>query len=812
MFKRTLTAFAISATLLLSACESSEEKAESYYQSGLELLAAGDPARAAVEFRNVFRYNGEHQDARRQLADILVAQGKTSDAYSQYLRLAEQYPELIDVRQSMAKLAIAAQNWEQAERQGRKAIELAPDAPISESIRVSLDYRNAALEKETARAEALAAEAQALVEIDPLDILSRRVVIGNYLLQGRPAALLDDVDIAISQYPDDLNYYVIKLQALEALQDDYEMEVLLHQMAKQFPENTEVQQTLISFYLQRENFDGAEAFLRELAGDETSDPVGFMPILQLIERAHGQDAAKSELHRLVGVNNQVPENVSFYRAMLASYAFNDGDREQAIGDLQDILRNAPETDQTRRIKGTLATMLLSMGNQVGSRALVEEILAEDNSNVTALKLRARMLIVADQPGEAIGDLRRALDQSPRDTSIILLLANAHERNGSSELQGERLATAVEVSKSGPRESMLYVNYLLKQDRRGPARSVLADSRSANPTNVTILAQSARLAMADNALGVVRGIMADLEQMQDDERAVQLLQSLRTATLLQQDRVDEGLALLHQQAGTSGENTSAVFAIIQTQLRSGKLDEARAYLDSLLATQGDNVNFRLINAALLLAEDKPEESEIVLRELVQQNPDNTTAVSQLYLQLLRNGKKLDARAILDAGVLANPEDGRLLLYQAAELERDGQVDLAIEIYEKLYARNSNDMTVANNLASLLSGFRDDEETLTRAAAVARRLRGTDVPAFQDTYGWIVHRKGEHKEAVSYLISAAKGLPADPLVRYHLGMVYAALDRKEDAIAELTRAIEIAGPQTNLPQIKTAAETLAKLQEN
>ena len=812
MFRHILTAFALTAILALAACEDSDEKAERFYQSGLTLLAEGDLDRAAVEFRNVFRYNGEHQDARRQLAIILETQGRASGAYGQYLRLAEQYPELADVRQALARIAITQQSWEDAERHGRVAIELDPDAPIAQSIRVSLDYRTAVIDEAAANREALAREALELIAADPTDLMSRNVIISNEMTSGRPFEALEHIDAAIAQRPDTLTYYVIKLQALEALQDSFEIEQLLRVMYTQFPENQEVQQALISFYLQREEFDGAEAFLPELARDDTADPAGYVTVLQLINQARGRDAALAEVERLIAANADQPANLDFYRAVRAGYAFESGQTEDAITELQAIVAQAEDSDQTRQIKGTLATMLLRTGNQVGGRALIEDILETDASNVTALKLRAELLISGDQPGEAIIDLRRALDQSPRDTSILLLLARAHERNGSTELQGERLATAVDVSNAGARESLLYANFLLRNDRRGAARSVLDDARNASPANLDVLALSAQLALADNALGVVRGIIADVERLQDQPRAPELLQSLRTGLLLQQNRVDEGLALLQQQAGAEGQNTRAVYAVIQTQLRAGKLDEARIYLDGLLETRGDDLQLRMINAALHVAEGDPDRSEEILREIIARNPAYDAAVTQLYIQLQRAGRRDEARALLDTALAANADAPRLLLFQAGELEHRGDIEGAIDIYETLYEINTDNITIANNLASLLSTFRDDPESQARAVAVARRLRGTEIPAFQDTYGWIAYQQGDFDEALSYLEPAAQGLPGNALVQYHLGMTYVALDRAEDAQTQLTRALEIAGPATTLPQMERARETLQTLQSN
>jgi Flp pilus assembly protein TadD len=165
-------------------------------------------------------------------------------------------------------------------------------------------------------------------------------------------------------------------------------------------------------------------------------------------------------------------------------------------------------------------------------------------------------------------------------------------------------------------------------------------------------------------------------------------------------------------------------------------------------------------------------------------------------------------VLDSALAAQPASATLRWLKAGELERAGDFEGAIAIYEKMYADDSNDVVVANNLASLITTHRTDAESLERAFAVARRLRGSDVPAFQDTYGWIEYRRGNLEEALRHLEPAAVGLPEDALTQFHLGMVYVGLDRTEDARRQLTRALELAG-DSQLAQFRTARETLAAL---
>ena len=148
---------------------------------------------------------------------------------------------------------------------------------------------------------------------------------------------------------------------------------------------------------------------------------------------------------------------------------------------------------------------------------------------------------------------------------------------------------------------------------------------------------------------------------------------------------------------------------------------------------------------------------------------------------------------------------LRIMEATRLEAEQQIDAAIAVYEALYDENSGDVVAANNLASLIGTYVEDPEALERAAAIARRLREREVPAFQDTYGWIEYRRGNYSDALASLEPAATGLPDDPLVQFHLGMTYVALDRLQEARDALTRALEIAGDNP-LPQFDTARETL------
>lgn len=806
LLRSLVIALTLTATVLLAGCESSEEKAERYFKSGMELLAAGDEERALVEFRNVFKYNGFHKDARKTYADIQFKRGEVAEAYSQYLRLIEQYPDTVDVRQILAETAIARGDWAEAERHGKAAIALTPDAPGVQAIGAALDYRDALINRNTAAQAESVKKARAILQELPDNQTARRIVINDLVANPDPTAALPEVELALEVEPKSLELHVLKLRLLTKANDMPAVGAQLKTMVERFPDSQEVRAALISWYMNQKDFDGAEAYLRELAGEDTAAPEGHVSVIQLLQSARGNDAAMAELDRLIAANTGNP-NADLYGTLRASMRFAAGERDEAIATVEGILAKAEPSDGTRRIKATLAQMLLATGNQVGARARVEEILAEDASQTDALKMRAGFLINEDKPGEAIVDLRTALSQNPRDAGTLTLMAEAYERDGSLDLAGERLALAVEVSNKAPAESLRYARFLLRQDRATVAEAVLVDARKTSPTHVGILSQLANIWLRAKDWPRAQGIADTLAKIDTDE-ARNAARSLQAALLQGQDRTEDSLAFLEAQLGKGGNDISAIAQIVQTQVRAGKSDEARTFLDEEIAKKPDDGSLQMLSAGLYAVMGQAAEAEAAFRKVIADNPQAENPVRLLYGLLISGGRKDEAEALLKTTLEAQPRSTTLRWMLAGQYEQAGDFDKAIEVYEALYAEDTSNVVVANNLASMITSHRDDAESLERAATVARRLRGTEVPAFQDTYGWIEYRRGNLTDALTYLEPAAAGLPNDPLTQFHLGMTYAGLGQVEKAREALNRALEVAGDRP-LPQMEEARKALAEL---
>lgn len=798
--------FALVIVLSLSACQSSEEKAEGYFQSGMELLAQGDEDRALVEFRNVFKYNGFHKDARKTYADVLYKRGNLKEAYGQYLRLIEQYPNTVEVRQSLAEMAMAQGNWDEVERHGRAALELAPDQPGVQALGLALDYRSAVQLRDDAKRTEIAGKAKDLSANLPENLVLRRILIDRALSGQDPTLALPEIDAALKLDPNSFEFNSTKLRILAQSNDLEGTGAQLKVMVALFPESQEFKASLVRWYLAKQDIDGAEAFLRQEAGPLDGMPDGHIAVVQFLNTVRSREAGRDELAKLIEANTGTP-NADLYGSFLATMAFEEGRTDDAITALSDLIAKASPSDQTRRIQTMLARMYDQTGKRSEAVPIIAAVLEQDPSNVDALKIRASWLISEDKPGEAIIDLRTAQNQSPRDPQIMTLMAAAHERDGSKDLAGEQLAKAVEASGSAPQESLRYAQFLRQQGRPEVAARVLTDARRVTPTNTEILGRLADIYLATNRWAEVGEIAETLRSFGTPETQ-EAAQRLQAAILLGQNRVDEGLALLEGGANVTNGDIRAIAVLVQTQVRAGKINEAKSFLEEARKKNPEDVSLELLAANIDALTGQVDAAEAGYRSIIAKQPKAEVPVRLLYGLLLGENRQDDARAVLDAALEAIPDSPMLLWIKAGVLEREDDIDGAIAIYEKLYQANTSDVIAANNLASLITTYRDDPESLERAFVIVRRLRNTQEPAFQDTYGWIEYRRGNLEEALKYLEPAANALVEDPLAQFHLGMVYADLGRKEEAIAQFTRMIDIAQDR-NLPQLATAQERIREL---
>jgi len=799
----------------LAACQSSEDRAEEHYQNALRLIEEGDFDRASVEFRNVLQNDGRHREARSRFAQMLRDTGDLQGSYSQYLRLAEQYPDDAPARIALAQMAIDGQSWDEAQRHGERAINLAPEDPAIPVIELNLAYAAAVEDQDEPARREVADQARAMLQDTPDEVLLRRILIDSALRDGDLETALAEVEATLAIDPDSRPLYDTKLAILAQFERSDEVEVLLRDMIARFPEDAELQGTLLRFYVARGETDAAGDFLREVV-ETTEDPEQRLDartaLIRLALELDGPEAGLAELDAQIGAIDAAaePGPVATLRALRAGILFDQGSRPEAIAEMEEVLAGELPTEEAGRLRVALSRMLMATGNQVGARALIEEVLAADATQTEALKMRASWLIEEDETREAISLLRTALDNSPEDVEAMTLMAQAHLRNGDRSLAREFLALAAEASNSAPVPTIRYADFLIADEQFLVAEEILIRALRLVPGDLSLLTNLGQLYVRMEDWPRTEQVEATLRRLETPDGA-RAADGLQVARLAAQGQTDDAIAFLEDLAGQNEGDMAAQIAVIRTRLASGQGDEALRLARELAESDPENLALRFALASTQAAIGLNAEAAESYRTILAAEPRAEQAWTELVRVLYAQGDIEGADAALAEGLEALPGALNLLWAQASFLEQRGDFEGAIAVYEAMYERAPNQPVIANNLASLITTYRDDDESLERAYTVARRLRGSDFAPFQDTYGWIAYRRGEYDEALEHLEPAAEALADDPLVQFHLGMTYAALDRGDEAIAQLQRAVDMAeAAEDSRAQFETARAEIARLE--
>lgn len=784
-----IAALVVAGGIVVATADSKQEQAGKLYDSARDLVVKGDNARAMVELRNALQKDPDLRDARMLFGDLLRQAGRKSDAFGQYRQVFVKNPDDVDAARQLALISFEGMAWDDARTYVADVLAKRPDDTEIQAISAGLDYREAVSNKDDDKAASAVEAEKRLLAQDPKLVNARRILIAAALRENNLEHALELTDQGLALMPEDRDMNNTRLFLLEQLGRTAAVEQQLLEMIARFPKDENLGRTLVRVYVREGRIDDAESILRK-AIDPNSDKVEpRMVLLRFLSEIRSPAAMRTELEKVLA-ENPLPKDVAAdpmrFKALKAQTDFVLGETDKAMAEMEGLLKDAEPSTDTDQTKVQLAKMRWTMGNLVGARALIEEVLVHDASQVEAMKMKAGWLIDEDQTEPAVAMLRDALADAPNDPQVLMLMARAYEREGRPELMADMMARAVDAANQAPAESMAYARWLLQKREYPSAETVLINALRRQSNNINLLAMLAQTHIGMKDWARAQQDIDAISQRFDTDQARDVVSGLKADILAGQGRSDELTQFLDQIGQDPDKELAARIAIIRTTVANGQLDLALTDARKLAQDKPGVPVTALLVAQILIANGNLEEGETGLRALLQTQPDYLPAMLALQGLQIRQGKLDDALKTVDDGLAKAPDNRALSMAKAFVLEKRGDIDGAVAIYDGLYAANSNDMVVANNLASLLASTRDDQASLDRAWTVARRLNGATVPAFLDTYGWISFRRGDTAGAVPVLETAAQGLPDDPSVAYHLGRAYAAQGAKDKATAEYARA--------------------------
>jgi tetratricopeptide (TPR) repeat protein len=766
----------------LVACSSPEEKANKYYEKGLALLAQGDLVKARIELQNALQIRPQLTEAWFALAQIAEQQGDWEKLFGLLSKVVDREPQHLEAQIKLGRMLLAAGRMDKALAASELTFAIAPGNAEVLGLRAGVLY------KLDDKAGAVA-KANAALAISPTNIDALVVLATERLAANDSAKAVEYLDRGLQVNDKNIALQLIKVQALESMAQTDSSEAIFRKLIALYPETRALRHALAQFYLVHGREDAAQAEYRAIAAENPHDIEARLDAVRVIGSVKGQQAA---LEYLQGMIAEDAGNNELSFALVAMQQ-SQGDQAAAEAVLHTIIARSGDTPDAIKAKGLLAGMLLLSGDRPTALRLIDEVLSGDQRNEQGLLLKAGLAIDSRQFDQAIADLRTILRDSPNSPRALLMLAKTHELMGAVELAQENYLKAYEVGKPALQFGMAYAEFLLQRGQMARAEVVASEVLQAQANHVPAMRVLAQARINQGNWVGAQAVADDMHALAGQEQAAE---QIRGAIFAARKDYPQSIAAFRRAYDAAPADAQSMVALVRSYLLAGKASEAQDFLRSVIKASPNNAPALLLLGELH-AESKDDAAAIqAFQQVIGLQPQEAAGYVNLADLHVRAGRFPEAEQVIAQGLAKLPGDVDLLLAKAGIFEVSGRFDEAVGAYEALHKDHPSSDVVVNNLASLLNEQGTEKASWRRAYELAQRFRRSDVPYYKDTLGWAAYRLGKVEEGLVLIEAAARQLPEQPVFRYHLGMSYAALNRKEQARTELEKALELSQGDSSL----------------
>jgi tetratricopeptide (TPR) repeat protein len=714
--------------------------AEASFLAGGAAEALGNVREAAQFYQGAIRLDPGHLRARARLALIFAYRGapaKAIDLAEAGLKFAPDDPDLLTAR-GAARLKMGDAVGARADAE--KAARIAPTNENTVALLAGI-YTQAG---ETQRAIELVSNA---VQAPGAGVSLRQMLAQLYLGANRHPEAVQELRRVIDAEPDQLAH---RYQLAEVLLHDKNVDAAedaLRGAVARAPNSAEAKLVLASMLASHRSYEVGEAELRRMSAASPDDYELRLGLGQFYASRNKMPQAEAVYRQVIKDDGTGPSGLTA-RDRLASAYLSSNQLDAAAPLITEVLKKNPRDYDALFARGSLS---LSRGNADAAIADFRAVQRDHPTSVLLQRALARAYLQNDDPTLAEETLRAALQSSPTDADARLELAQLLSRTGRLDAalpMLERLAS--EQAANLPVLQALFEVQVARKD-------FTAARRSAG------LVQTAR---PELATGAYLSGLAELADAKPD--------AARTA--------------FERAVAITPDAIEPIRALVSLDLTEQHPDQAIARLDRFIERAPGSAALRNFKGEALASLTRTDAAIGSFREAIALSPSWATPYRSLFGAEAATGRNDAAIKALQEGIKATNGAPLLVTDLARFYERLGRVDEAIAQYEGLVKRDADSAVAANNLALALVTYRSDQASLDRARALAERFASSRTAAFLDTWGWVLYKRGENREALSTLQKAVDKSPRAPELRYHLAMAQLKSGARDAARMSLEQALK------------------------
>lgn len=757
--------------------------------------------------------------------------GEIDEAQAAFLEAEKAAPAAVEPPLSMARVLLARRDFQGAEQRVDRALTLnarSPEALVLKARLLNLrgDRRNSlsALDSAIQQAPAMLAarleranllvalgdDAKAKEDVATVLRMEPRSAGGIYLQAVLAARARDfqTADASLTQIANLLprfprGYYFLGVVKFNLGQGEQALDAA-QRFVQRNPTDLDGLKLLarVNIAAQRAT-EGVQVLRKAIADGVQADA----EVYDIMGRALAQDGKPREaLEAFEQAAKLAPENADIV-TRLAAMRLGMGDATGAARDLDTSLELSPRQVDANEalIVAALAAGDIERASTALERAKQSGLKSENLAVLEGLVLSGQLKF--DAARAAYINALRDYPGSLRARFNLARLANMQGRNGEVE---QYLGDILRQEPANEQALTMMAGVFASDGRLTRAISLAEAARTAAPANPGVAALLADLYVRNNearrALEVTDAAMKDLQTPPPN---LILARARAQVTLGLLKEAQEGFRLI---LAADPSDIGARRALVEIMLRDNSPDSARALLRDGLAAQPGHPALIQTLIGIDLREGQPARALTTLAELqkdprnlpasrglrgdIYMNGNNFVAAAQAYLDDFNEAPRPDLvlRAANALGAANRPaEASRLLTDWVAKAPDDMNARLALISYDIAARRHSEaeaqltqvlekqplNPVALNNLAWLYHLKNDP-----RARALAQRA-WLLAPSAQvaDTLGWILTSQGEAVAALPLLRQAARELPNEPTIQYHLAVALSEAGIRDEAITIL-----------------------------
>ncbi len=621
-------------------------------------------------------------------------------------------------------------------------------------------------------------EAQGILDkVGQQDLIApglQRLQVDNDFRRGDLASASNTLQQLVEQDPNDATLQLSYARVLVLKKEFAKAQAILDDLKVKQPDSILVARAQIRLYVQQGNTDKALQICNEMV-DKLHNAAAYLLRVEMYIDLRQADKALEDLGQAVALE---PQNVGPWEARARIYTAL-GRTADAISDARQALALEP---QETRIQKLAISLFMASGKQTLLReaeGMLDKMLAgqpnsSEKKDPEAVVLKSQILMMR-ATGPAIEEARRLLRQVTADYPKYA--------------RGWEVMVQLELQQDEPGRAMDYATRGLahnEQNKQLLLLKAIAEKRL-SPSVAALTTLPSLAAQYPDDVGILIEWADAYARADRSEKAVELLNGkLASFTGLARRRCEIALA-------------AALYADQQR-------DKAKTLFETLITAESNDPTPVMTLGQLLRKERRWTEVNQLVNLWRTTNPKDAETATNMARILAGSGDREalqmaedQLRMILEP----NPDSVSTLLLLGMLMQDAGRDEEATRLNRRLLAVDPNNVIAINNLAWLLcESPTASPETMQESLQLANRglTLVSDYMDLLDTRGVVHYRLGNHEKAEADLRKCLELFPAyspqSAAPQFHLARVYAAMNRKTEALEHLKVALSLNGKNVQL----------------